>query len=423
MKAKIYMILGALLATILATAQPKPWTLQQCVDTALINNRNVKQKDLTRKTNEISFKQSKLDLLPSLNASASQGYSFGRSQLADGTYQNINSNSSSFDLSGGLLLFDGLRMKYKIDARQADLKASEADLLQIKRDIAMSVSTVFLQVLLNKELLQVANDQLALTKTKIEQRKALVQAGKMAEGEMFELIAQQAKEEQAALKSMNNLNQSLLDLAQILELKNTENLDVVIPENLLSADLQLLDPDMVYDSAVVHRPDIKGAEFRLQSSEKNVQIARSAYYPSLSFGANVGGGFYNSVSVPLNTRLGFNLSVPIFNKLETRNQVKTALLNVESNKLMLENTKIELRKTIQQAYYNALAAKAGWESAQKSEVASLEAYRFVNQKYEAGRATVYELYQAKNNLAQVQSEKAQSKYEYVFRIKILELLK
>jgi outer membrane protein len=125
----------------------------------------------------------------------------------------------------------------------------------------------------------------------------------------------------------------------------------------------------------------------------------------------------------MSTLLGFNMNIPIFNKFSVRNQVRTAQIGVESSKLSVENAKIELKKTIQQAYYNALGAKSRWDAALKSEIASREAYRFTNQKYEAGRATLYELYQAKSNLTQVLSEQAQAKFEYFFRIKLLELMK
>ncbi len=418
---KIFLIIGALLAALLASAQ-QPWTLQQCVDTALANNRNIKQKELTRKTNEIAYQQARNNLLPNLNGSASQGWSFGRSQIADGTYQNLNVSNTSFSLSSGITLFDGLKMKYNIDARMADLKASEANLEKIRQDIILSVSSAFLQVLLNKELLQISENQLELTQNKIEQQKSLVAAGKLAEGEMYELLAQQSKEELSRTQAENSLKLSLLDLGQILELSDFEKLDVIVPADLMNNELQMLDAENVYRSALNNRPEVKSAEYQLKNSEKNVQIAQSAYFPSLSFGASVSGGYYNSVSTPMSTSLGFNLSVPIFNKMETRNQVKTAQINVESNRLNVDNTKLELRKTIQQAYYNAVAAKAKWDAASKSEIAGNEAYRFANQKYEGGRATVYELYQAKNNLTQAQSEVVQSKYEYVFRLKILELL-
>ena len=276
--------------------------------------------------------------------------------------------------------------------------------------------------------------QLKVTETNIEQKKQLVAAGKLAEGEMFELYAQQSKEEVDRTQAENTLKLSLLDLAQILELTDFEKLDIVVPADLMLNELQLLNPESVFQSALINRPEVKSAEYKLDGSKTNVDIARSYLYPSLGFGAQMGTGYYNLKGIPnasfkqqineqFNTVLGFSLNIPIFNKFETKNSVKKAQIDVESNKLNVDNVKLELRKTVQQAYYNAVAAKAKWEAAQKSETASNEAYRFANQKYEGGRATVYELYQAKSNLTQAQSQVVQSKYEYVFRLKILELLK
>ncbi|MFZ4723838.1 MAG: TolC family protein [Paludibacter sp.] len=431
---KKYIVIIALLMPLLAMAE-KPWTLQQCVDTALANNRNVKQQSLMKKNKDIAYEQSRQNLLPNLNASAGQNWNFGRSLAADNSYYSSNSSQTSFGISSGLTLFDGMKMKYNIDASKADLMASEADLEKIKQDITMNVALGFMQILLNKELLQVANEQLGLTRTKIEQRKALVASGKMAEGELLELYAQESKEEMSRMQAEHTLNLSLLDLAQYLELEHFENLDVVAPEKFSENELQLLSANVVIESALTHRPEIKGAEYRLKNSEYNVLIAKGNYMPTLSLGANYGTGYYNLSNLPTNNSfgqqlkdnmsatIGLNLSIPIFNKYQVRNNVRSAELGVKSSKISVDNAKLELKKTIQQAYYNALGAKARWDASQKSEIASREAYRFANQKYEAGRATLYELYQAKNNLTQVLGEKAQAKYQYFFRVKMLELLK
>jgi outer membrane protein len=436
MKAKIFMILGALLASLLVSAQ-QPMTLQQCVDSALANNRNVKQRALTQKTKEISYQQARQNLLPNLNAFAQESFGFGRTLGENNSYLNstTSSQNTSLSLSSSINLFDGLKMKYNIDARKAEMHASESDLEKTKQDIIMSVSAGFLQILLNKELLQISNEQLGLTKTKIEQRKVLVESGRMAEGEMFELFAQEAKEELNRTQAENTLKLSLLDLAQILELEHFENMDIVTPDNLSEAELKLLSADGVYESAISHRPEIKGAEFRLKSSENNVLINKADLYPSLTLETGIQTRYYNDdsgivfdsfgnqFSDKLNAGINLNLRIPIFNKFDVRNRVRTAQIGVESSKLEMDNAKLELKKSIQQAYFNAVSAKSRWDAAQKSEIASREAYRFVNQKYEAGRSTLYELYQAKNNLTQVLSEQAQAKYEYFFRVKILELLK
>ena len=434
MKAKYLIIASLLLAAAQLPAQ-RIWTLEQCIDTALSNNRNIKQQQLSYKSKEISYSQAKANILPNLNASAGQNFNFGRSLGADNTYISSNSATSSFGISSDLTLFDGLKMKYNIDAKKAELLAAGADWQKVEKDIILNVSTVFLQVLQNKELLKNAESQLELTRNNLIQRKELIKMGKLAEGEIYELQAQEAKEELQRVQAENNLQISKLDLSQVMDLEDFQNLDVMVPANLMENELALLSAEEVYNSALLTRPELKAAQYRLQSSEKNIAIAKADYLPSLGFGAQVGTGYYNMSRLPANesfndqisnnlsTALGFRLSIPIFNRFEVKNRVKSAKIEVENTKIESEKTKIELRKTIQQAYYNAIAAKNRWESSQKSVRANEEAYRFASQKFESGRANQYEVNIAKNNLAQSLSEQTQAKYEYVFRMKLLELMR
>ena len=415
------------------SAQHK-YTLEECVEIALENNRNIKQQELNNQQRQIAYSQARADLLPNLNASAGQSFVYGRSIGLDNVYQNTNSSQTSFNIGSNITLFDGLRMKYNIDARKAEMYISEADLERIQDDIVMSVSTAFLQVLMNKELIQIANDQIELTNTNLIRMNELVDNGKVARGELYELEAQLAKEEFNQIQAENNLKLSLLDLAQIMELEDFSNFDVVVPNDILVDESLLFSPTAIYQSALIARPEIRGAQYRVESSEKEILIAKSAYYPSLSFGASMGTGYYNmsgfdnatfsnQLKNNRSTSLGFSLSIPIFNKFQVRNSVKNAQIALEHSKLEVDKTKIELRKRIEQAYYNAVAAESRWRAADKSELASREAYRFAEQKYENGRGTSYELSQAKSNLANVLSDQTQAKYEYMFRLKILELLR
>lgn len=434
MKIKYFLLLIITSCSLSALQAQNKYTLQECVDIALDNNRSIKQQALNKQQKEIAYNQARADLLPSLNASVGQNFVFGRSLSLDNTYQNTNSQQSSFNIGSDITLFDGLKMKYNIDARKVEVFISEADLEKIQDDIVMSVSTAFLQVLMNKELLQIANDQLLLTKTNLARLNELVNSGRMAKGELLELEAQQAQEEFSQIQADNNLKLSLLDLAQIMELEDFKNFDVVVPENIMIDEGVLLSPTNIYESALIARPEIRGAQYRVESSKKDILIARSAYFPSLSFGVSVGTGYYNLSARPnesfgaqfknnRSTSLGFNLRIPIFNKFQVRNNVKNAQIALEYSRLEIDKTKLELRKRIEQAFYNAVGSESRWGAAQKSEAASKEAYRFAEQKYDNGRATSYELTQAKSNLAKVLSDLTQAKYEYVFRLKILELLK
>jgi outer membrane protein len=203
-------------SALLPVSAQQQYTLSECIDIALENNRNIKQQELNRQQREITYSQARADLLPSLNASAGQSFVFGRSIGLDNTYQNTNSSQTSFGLGADITLFDGLRMKYNIDARKADLHASEADLDKMRDDIIMSVSTAFLQTLLNKELLQIAESQLALTQADITRRTELVESGKMAQGELYEQEAQLAREELNRVQAECKLRLALLDLTQIM---------------------------------------------------------------------------------------------------------------------------------------------------------------------------------------------------------------
>ncbi|ULB34178.1 MULTISPECIES: TolC family protein [Proteiniphilum] len=435
MNIKTILIIIVIAGSLFPVTAQQQFTLLECIDIALENNRNIKQQELNKQQREIAYSQARTDLLPNLNASAGQNFVFGRSIGLDNVYQNTNSSQTSLGIGADITLFDGLRMKHNIDARKADMHASEADLEKMRDDIIMSVSTAFLQALLNRELLQIAESQLGITKAGLSQRSELVRSGKMAQGELYELEAQQAKEELNRVQAESNLKLALLDLAQIMELEEFNNFDITAPsaEDLIN-ETALLSSEAVYESALMNRPEIRSMLYRLESSRKELLMAKAQYYPTLSFGANMGTGYYNmsgrdndSFSSQLRNNisnsLGFNLRIPIFNRFQIRNSVHNAELIIANTRLEMDKTKLELRKKIEQAYYNAIGARSRWNAAQKSVIASREAYRFAEQKHESGRANSYELFLAKNNLTQVLGEEAQAKYEYAFRLKILELLK
>lgn len=426
------MLAGTSIST--ATAQ-KQYTLLECIDIALENNRNIKQQEINRHQRELAYSQARADLLPSLNAQSGQSFVFGRSIGIDNVYENINSSQSSFGIGADITIFDGLRMKHNIDARKADMHASEADLEKMEDDIIMSVSTAFLQALLNKELLIISDNQLETTNADYQRRLSLVESGRLAKGELFEVEAQLAREELNRVQAENNLKLALLDLAQIMELETFYNFDIIAPsaETLIN-ETPLLSSESVYASALVNRPQIRSMQYRLESSEYEVLMARAQYYPTLSFGANMGTNYYNMSGRPndsfsnqiknnMSNSLGFNLRIPIFNRFQVKNNVSRARLAIVNTQLELDKTKLELRKQIVQAYYNAVASESRWEAAQKSVEASNEAYRFTEEKHESGRANSYELFLAKNNQTQALGEEAQAKYEYAFRLKILELLR
>ena len=423
-------IIAAMLAACVCVGA-QTFSLQQCIDTALAHNNQLKQQTYQMKTQEVTYRQARQNLLPNLNASASQSWVFGRSIGADNVYQSTNSSQTSFGLSASLLLFDGLKMKYSIDEAKAAMLASEADVSALKADITMNISAMYLQILLNKELLETARQQLADTQLKVEQNRALVEAERLAAGELYAIEAQAAKEELAVTQAQSNLQLALLDMVQALELDSIEGFDVVVPTDVELLAGALLTNDAVYNMALQHRPEIKAAEYNLAASEHALKSAKADYYPTLSAGASLSTGYYDmdgyqnnafgrQLGDNLSTSVGLQLTIPIFNKMQVKNNVSRARINVENYKVQAEETKKTLRKNIDQAYYNALAAQSRETAAEKSERSAYEAYRYAEQKYESGRASVYEFYDAKLSYTLALSERIQAKYEYLFRLKILE---
>ena len=426
---RISIITVTLLATLTMTA--RTYTLDECVDIALKNNISLQQQRGTYEIQRLQYTQSKQNLLPSLSGSVGQSFSFGRATGADNVTVSQNMANTSFGLSANLLLFDGLGMKFRIDEARANCEASEQTTKKAELDIKMNISTMFLQVLLNKELLQVADTQMEASRLKVERAEQLVREGRLAEGELYTLQAQYAKEESQRTQAENNLRLSLLDLAQAMNVNYTDDFDIIVPKELTDMSAILPSNNDVYAEALRSRPEIRAAKSQLQAEQSALKSAKAAYSPTLSAGANFGTGYYHrfggtnadfgtQLSDNLSTGIGLNLSIPIFDKMQTPNSVKRQKIVIENQELQIEQVKQTLRKEIDQAYYNALAAQKQQLSSQKAEESSREAYRYAEQKYEAGRATSYEFYDAKNTYIGAVSDALQAKYNYLFRIRILE---
>ena len=405
-------------------------TLGQCIDSALTNSLSVRRQGNQYASQRLQYTQAKANISPSISGYVGQNWVFGRSTGADNISRPQNSSQTSFNLSANIVLFDGLQMKYNIDQAKAAMQSSEADLEAIRLNIKMNISTMFLQVLLNKQLLRVAESQLEDTQIKLRKDSALVAAQRLAEGELLSLQAQAAKEELAVIQQRSTLSLSLLDLAQAIELTDCNRFDIVepAPEELQGGLLP--NNDDVYQQALAYRPEIRALEYAIQANESALKGYKSAYSPTISAGASVGTGYYDMQGADnaafgqqmddnFSSTVGLSLSVPIYDRLQTTTAVKRQKIAVENARLDLEQQKKDLRKDIDQAYYNALAAQQEQVSAAKSESSAREALRYAEQKYDAGRATAYEYREAKTTYLQAQSAYLQAYYNYIFRLRIL----
>lgn len=406
-----------------------PYTLQQCIDTALVNNLSVRQQANRLASQRLAYKQSKANISPSVYGDIGQSWGFGRSTGADNISRIQNSSQTSFNLSANLMLFDGLAMKFNIDEAAANMQASEADLQAQQLQIKMNVTTMFLQVLLCRQLTETAATQLADTQAKLQRDSALVAAQRLAAGELYTLQAQVAKEQLALVQQQNELRLALLDLAQAIDIQDVASFDIVVSD----ADTLLLLPlsaQEVYDAALTYRPEIAALEYAIAAQEAALKSAKAAYSPTLSAGASVGSGYYNmqgSDNLPFAEQMnenftasvGLNLSVPLYDRMQTTTRMRQQRLAVDNAKLQLAQQKQDLRKEIDQAYYNALSAQLEEQSATEAERSAAEALRYAEQKQEAGRASAYEYREAKNTYAQALATRLQARYNLLFRIRIL----
>ena len=434
---------AALLAagTLSAAAQEAsaPWSLEACIDYAYEHNIDLKQKREAQESRKVDLNTSKFSWLPAVNANMGQSFQFGRSTSKSGVIVDQNAANTTFSINLDMPLFDGLKTPNDIAARRLDLQAAVESLNKAKEDLAVNVASSYLQVLYNKELLRVAQLQVDLDREQIAKTEAMVDAGKVPLSQLYDIKAQLAKDEVTLTEADNNVQLTLLELAQSLELERSDrSFDIVAPliEDAVADNMaSILPPTDIFDRAVSVKPQIKEQEFLLQSQRKMLKVAQAGYYPKLNFGASYSNGYYHtsmggqfddtrSFGDQLRQNgqkiVGFSLSIPLFNRFQVRNSVRSARIGINNQRLQLENSKKALFKEIQQAYYNATAAQEKYLSSEKSVAASKEAFDYAQVRYDAGKSTVFEFNEAKTKYAQSLAEQAQAKYNFIFRAKILD---
>ena len=432
---KTIVILLAWAAAALAGKAQQAWTLRQCIDYAVEHNIQIKQQDINRMQREIDVNTARNSRLPDLSASASENLSFGRGLTANNTYSNTNTSSTSFSLGTSVPLFTGYRIPRTLELNQLNLQAATEDLEKAKNDIRMQVAQAYVQILYSMELCDVAQRQIHIDSLQLFRLTEMLRNGKASGSEVAQQEASLAQSRLTATQAESDRQLALLALSQLLELPSPQEFSIVRPTVDNAARLApltaQLSPDAIYAEAVMVKPEVRAEQYRLEGTEKSIAIARSAKLPSLSFQAGLGTNYYTSSGMPsdglfkqLNNNfsqyVGLNLSVPIFNRNETRNNIRQAKLNQQLQQLQLENTKKALYKEIQQAYYNALTASAQYESSHEARHSQEEAFRLMQAKYEYGKATITEFNESKNNLMKAESDLVRAKYEYLYQTSLLD---
>ena len=407
----------------------KQWTLPECINYAIEHNISLKQRENTRRQNEVSLNTAKNSRLPDLNAGVSESLGFGRSLGMDNTYSKNNTSNTSFQISTSVPILTGNRIENTIKLNQLNLEASTADLEKARNDIRTQIAQQYIQIVYDTEILAVAKRQIGIDSLQLYRLQEMERNGKAT---LTEVLQQQSTMEQSRLtatQAENTYRLDLLALTQLLELPSPEGFYIVIPTlPSNSGSLINVNPEIIYQEAIAVKPEVQAEELRLKASDANILIAKSAKYPTLSFNAGLGTNYYKTlngnykqdsfssqIKNNFSQSLGLQLNVPIFNRYATRNSIKSASIDKENQQLALDNVKKSLYKEIQQVYYNTIAAEAKYKSSLQAKVTSDDAFNLTQSKYENGKATITEFNESKNNLMKAESDLVQARYQLIYQ--------
>ena len=416
------------------SAQQKEWTLRECCNYAVEHNISIKQRENACRQQELQLSTAKNSRLPDLNASASQNFSFGRGLTAANTYSNTNTSSTSLQLGTSMPIFTGFKIPNQIKLSQLNLEAATADLEKAKNDIQMQVAQAYVQILYDLEIAEVAQRQIGIDSAQVARLQAFVDNGKASEAELSQQKATLANSRLVATQADNNTRLAILSLTQLLELPTPDGFAIVRPD--ISGITGLsgtsgLTPDAIYAEALGVKPEIAAQQLRLKGTEHSIKIAQAANLPSLSLSGGLGTNYYTTsgfksdafgtqIKNNFSQYIGLSLSVPIFNRFQTRNNIRNARIEQENQQLQLDNTKKTLYKEIQQVYYNALNAQSKEQSSEEALQSTKDAFQLMQAKYENGKATITEFNESKNNYLKSESDLVQARYENLYQKALIE---
>lgn len=427
-------------AIFVSNAQMRKWTLQECVEYAVEHNLTVEQFELDLENTLIDQKDALGNMLPSLNGQASASNSTG---FSINPTNNLPTNSSAFSVnlgaSANLTLFDGLRNFRQLNRAKLSAIGSQYRLEDLKDDIRLNVANAYLQVLSNKEQLKTFRAQYEITQQDLQRTRNLVEAGALPQGDLLEVEATAANQEQQIVNGEGQVLISRVNLAQLMQITDYENFDIaeesfdIPPSDILSNSAKT-----IFAKALEFRSDIKFSESNVDLAKEDLKLAKGAYYPTLSAFFQYGTRYSDVTQIPDGLggmytpnftdqmwifdgiSYGAQLNIPIFNGWSTRNNVKRSSISLEKAKLQLEQDKLDLENTIQQAYVDVGTFEKAYVAAQKTVDARKLAMDYARERYENGLLNAFDYGQAQARVDDAEAELIRTKYNYIFRLKILE---
>lgn len=428
MRKNIFIILAFVFVS--GFAQEKKWTLKECIEHAYENNISVEQSLLDVDQSQVDKSQAIANFLPSLNANASFNINTGANiNPATNQFENTTFRSASGGANSGLNIFSGLQNWRNLQRAKLNITAARYRLDKMKDDISLLIANSFLSILSNKEQLKVIQGQFEVTQENIRNTRELVDAGVLPEGDLLEILATSATQEQQIIAAENNLIISKIGLAQLLQLRNYETFDIA-DENyeLISEAILEEKPASIFEKAKDELNDVKIASANLEIAEKDLQLARGNYYPTinafLGYNARWAGtnpqDFIDQLWLFDGTALGFQLNIPIFNRLNVRSNVQRNKINVERSKLQLEQVSLDLESNVYQAYNDAKNSKKFYEAALKTAEARRLAFEYAKERYDVGLSNAFDFNQSRVAYENAQSDIIRTKFNYIFSLKVLE---
>lgn len=447
--------------------ETKIWTLEECVRYALANNISIKQTELDSIDANINKRGAIGSFLPSVNGNMSHSWNIGLNQnITTGLLENQTTQYTSAGLNIGIDIYKGMQNQNRLRRANLSVIASKYQLTKIQEDVALNVANAFLNVLFNKEFLNVQKEQKKTNEKLLIQTQEYVNAGSLPKGDLLEVKATIASDQQKVILAENALLISKLSLSQLLQLKEFYNFDVS-DEVSLADENNILEkkPVDIYAKAKEERVEIKIAKNNLEIAMKDLDIARGAYQPTLQgfYGFNTRASYSDIITgsvinagdptrpigvvegtnqlvltpnyegvlgspLPVfdqfnnnkGQSFGVQLNIPVLNGFSVRHNVERSKVDIDRKKIALEQEDLNLQRNVYTAYTDANGALNAYESALVSVDSRQGAYDYAAEKYKVGLMNSFDFYQAQSLLTTAQSEVLRTKYDYIFKIKILE---
>lgn len=439
----VHFILLLFFASVASFAQEKKWTLKECIYHAIQNNITIKQSELDLQTSAIVKKDAIGNFLPNVSVSTSHSWNIGLNQnITTGLLENQTTQFTSANLNANVDIFKGLQNVNQLRKANLAIIASQYQLTKMQEDIALNVANAYLQILFNKENLKVQTQQKLLNTKQYNRTVELVDAGNVPKGDLLDIQATMATGNQRVIVAENTLLLSKLSLAQLLQIEDFQNFDISEDDmpSMLSTVLNET-PEAVIAKAKENRTELKIAETNVALAQKDISIAKGAYLPSLTgfYGFNtrasnsngyqvVNGVPYITSPKPLfdqfstnkGQNFGLSLNIPIFNGFAVKNNVARTKIALAKSQLAKEQQELDIERNVFTAYTDTKAAKESYEAALQIVKARELAMQYAKDRYEIGMMNIFDYNQSQTAFVNAQSEVLRTKYDYIFRIKILE---